>query len=167
MWLRWSVFDRPPYDRRPSNSTCKRAEDKFETLEMYGTRYTRPDAQTHHSDETEKYDRKFYPGPWLRTLSQFPHTRFQLWCCWSTGGRKCITRIPYGKRDRWISPERRWQPPSSWGRGRKHIKCIMHRAGKPRVYPLLPLDFEDVTNASEMVEITPRYNLRSRPGRNV
>ena len=33
--------------------------------------------------------------------------------------------------------------------------------------PNEPLEVEDVTNACERAEITPRYNLRRRPGRNV
>jgi len=35
-------------------STRNRVEDKPETLEVYGTRYTRPDSQTSHSGVTEK-----------------------------------------------------------------------------------------------------------------
>jgi len=42
---------RPATEQR---STCNRAADKPETLEMFGTRYTRPDTQTPHSDETVK-----------------------------------------------------------------------------------------------------------------
>jgi len=42
---------RQPTEQR---STCKRAEDKSETFEINGTRYTRPDAQTPQSDATEK-----------------------------------------------------------------------------------------------------------------
>ena len=42
---------RPSTEQR---STSNRVEDKPETLETYGTRQTRPDSQTPHSDATEK-----------------------------------------------------------------------------------------------------------------
>ena len=50
---------RPTTEQR---STCDRAANKPESLEMYGTRFTRPDIQTTHSGETVKDVTEFDPG---------------------------------------------------------------------------------------------------------
>jgi hypothetical protein len=58
-------------------------------------------------------------------------------------------------------------PQVSEGEGGTMSEPLCTELVDPGPTPNDPLEVEGVTDASEKAEITPRYNLRPRPGRNV
>ena len=101
---------------------------------MYGTRFTRPDIQTPHSDETVKDVTEFDPGS-----EPYHNSHPRVSRCGDAG-------IPDGGST---------------------SDALCAELLNPESTPKDPLLVEGVTNASEMGQSAPRYNLRPLPGRNL
>jgi hypothetical protein len=156
---------------RPTTGAKRRhnkAQDKLETLDTYGPRYSRLDSQTPLSDATREDT--------TETLTQDPdfepyhHTRTRASNCEATeiqeGGGESPTH-PVGKpageynRDLYDSSQ------VSEGEGGTMSEPLCTEQVEPESTPNEPLRVEDVTNTGEKAGSTPRYNLRPRTGRNV
>ena len=151
---------RPSTEQR---STSSRAEDKLETSETYGTRYTRLDSQTPHSDVTEK--------DMIENLPQDPdcepyhpsHTRAS--SCGDAEvreGGSASPKYPMGNQAGEHHQDVCDRPNVSEGEGGSTLETLCTELVNPE-----PLEVESVTNTGEKVESTPRYNLRPCSGRNV
>ena len=149
-------------------STRSRAEDKPETLETYGTRYTRPDSQTLLSDATEE--------DITENLTQDPD--FELYHHSRTRTSRCdITNVPESGSASSKYPvgnqtgEYHWDvhdiPQVSEEEGGTMAEPLCPELVDPGPNPNDPLEVEGVTDAKEKAESMPRYNLRPHPGRNV
>jgi len=145
-----------------------RAEDKLETLETYGTRYTRPDSQNSLSDATRKdvtenltQDSDF--EPYHRS-----HTRAS--SCEATDvqeGRNASSKYHVGKQTGEYHRDVDNSPEVSEGEGETMLEPLCTEQIGTKFTSNDPLEVEDVTNMSEKAEGTPRYNLRPRFGRNI
>ena len=145
-----------------------RAEDNLETLETYGTRYTRPDLQHPLSDATRKdatenltQDSDFEP---------YHHSHPRASSLEATDvqeGRNATSKYPVGKQTGECHRDVDDSPHVSEGEGGTMSKPLCTEQIGTESIPNDPLELEDVTNASEKTEGMPRYNLRPRFGRNV
>ena len=144
-----------------------RAQDKLETLETYGTRYSRPDSQTPLSDAT----REDMTETLTQDLDSEPyHARTRTSNCEVTkvqeGGSESPTH-PVGRqageyhRDMYDSSQ------VSEGEGGTMSEPLCNEQVEPESTPNKPLRVEDITDTSEKAGSTPRNNLQPRPGRNV
>jgi len=151
---------RPSTEQR---NTSNGSEDKLDTLETYGTAYTRPDSQTSHSDASEN-------DP-IENLTQEPdcetydpsHTRAS--SCGDAEiheGGNASPKYPTGYQAGEHHQDVGDRLNVSEGEGGSISKTLCTELGNPE-----PLEVESVTNTDEKVENTPRYNLRPRLGRNI
>ena len=144
-----------------------RAQDKLDTLETCGTRYSRPDSQTLLSDatgedttETLTQDPEFEPYHHARTrTSNCETTEIQ------EGGGESPTH-PVGKQAGEYHQDVYDSSKVSEGEGGTMSELLCTEHVEPESTPNESLGIEDVTNTSENAGSTPRYNLRPRPGRN-
>jgi len=148
--------------------TRNRAEDKPETLETYGTRYTRPDSQTPHSSAIQKditenltqdTDREHYHPSRTRPPSCGDAEVQEGGSAWS----KYPTGTQAGEYHRDVGNS----PQLSEGKEGSISETLCTEGVNPEQTLSEPLEGEGVTNAGENVESTPRYHLRPRPGRKV
>ena len=148
--------------------TRNRAEDKLETLETYGTIYTRSDSHTLLSDATEKdmtenltLDPDFDP---------YHHSSTWTSSCDVTNALEsgsASPKYPVGNQTGEYHRDIDDIPQVGEGEVRTTSEPLCTELVDPGPTPNDPLEVEGVTDASEKAESTPRYNLRPRPGRNV
>jgi len=117
-------------------TTCNRAEDIQETLEMYGTRNTTADEETHHSDATEV--------DMTETL---------------THDSDCE---PYHQSH----PRTSSCGDAETQEGRTTSDALGTGVVNPESTPNEPLVIKGIADTTEIGESAPRYNLRPLPGRN-
>ena len=156
---------------RPTNkrqSRRNRAEDETETLETYGTRYTKPDSQELHSDATEK--------DITENLTQDPdfdphhHSSTRTSTCDVTNvpeSRSAFLKYPVGDQTDDYHRDVDETPQVSEGEGETMSEPTRTELLGPGPTPNDPPEVECVTDAREKAESTPTYNLRPRPGRKV
>jgi hypothetical protein len=144
--------------------THNRIEDNPETLETYGTRYTRPDSQTPHLGATEKditddltqdTDREPYRQSRIRPSS-----------CGGAElqeGGSALSKYLIGNQAGEYHGDVGDSPQVREGKGGSISETLGTEVVDPELTPSEPLEFEGVTNAGAKLDSTPRYNLRTRP----
>jgi hypothetical protein len=146
----------------------KRTEDKPKTLEMYGTRYTRPDSKTPYSGATE--------GDMTDNLTQdtdrepYHHSHIRPSSCGDVElqkGRSTLSKYPIENQASEYHQDVGDSPQVSKGEGGSISETLCTEVIDSEPTPSKPLEGEGVTNAGEKVESTPRYNLRPHLERNI
>ena len=130
------------------------------TLETYGTRYTRSDSQTLHSDATEK--------GMTETVTQDPefdpyhHSNTRTSSCDITNGpedRSAFLKYPVGDQTDDYHRDVDETPQVSEGEGGTMSEPIRTELLAPGPTPHNPLEVEGVTDAREKAETPPRKKI--------
>jgi hypothetical protein len=140
------------------------AEDKDETLETYGTRYTGQDSQTSHLDATEKdmtenltQDRDCESYYHFRTqASSFRDAEEQ-------AGGSTLLKYPKGNQTGEYHRDVGDSLQLNEGKGGSVSEPLRAERVDSELTPNDFLEVESVNNAGEQGGSTPRYNLRPFP----